>query len=155
MKNNPNSAHFGQNTRIFEVKAAYLYVKHGLWLSMPTHKGYVWAWAFGVTCSDVKNLSLSFNFIRNGSYLLLKTNATKKSVRFLVPKPSQNKKGKNLAASKMASFSQLTVVKKTLILVQLENFSALLISIQINAKLWNQVPSLDHFVFQNSGDFLC
>ena len=22
-------------------------------------------------------------------------------------------------------------------------------------KLWNQVPSLDHFVFQNSGDFLC
>ena len=23
------------------------------------------------------------------------------------------------------------------------------------AKLWNQVPSLDHFVVQNSGDFLC
>ena len=24
-----------------------------------------------------------------------------------------------------------------------------------SAKLWNQVPSLDHFVVQNSGDFLC
>ena len=23
------------------------------------------------------------------------------------------------------------------------------------SKLWNQVPSLDHFVIQNSGDFLC
>ena len=23
------------------------------------------------------------------------------------------------------------------------------------SKLWNQVPSLDHFVVQNSGDFLC
>ena len=25
----------------------------------------------------------------------------------------------------------------------------------LDSKLWNQVPSLDHFVFQNSGDFLC
>ena len=25
----------------------------------------------------------------------------------------------------------------------------------IHPKLWNQVPSLDHFVVQNSGDYLC
>ena len=25
----------------------------------------------------------------------------------------------------------------------------------LGAKLWNQVPSLDHFAVQNSGDFLC
>ena len=25
----------------------------------------------------------------------------------------------------------------------------------LNAKLWNQVPSLDHLVIQNSGNFLC
>ena len=25
----------------------------------------------------------------------------------------------------------------------------------LHPKLWNQVPSLDHFVVQNSGDFLC
>ena len=27
--------------------------------------------------------------------------------------------------------------------------------LEINSKLLNQVPSLDHFVVQNSGDFLC
>ena len=40
-------------------------------------------------------------------------------------------------------------------IVQDASLEARIFTDTIQAKLWNQVPSLDHFVAQNSGDFLC
>ena len=69
----------------------------------------------------------------------------------------------NVKLSQLLTLAGADIISLAVILIAVRQIKAQALSWLIflqnhclsKAKLWNQVPSLDHFVAQNSGDFLC